>query len=108
MSTIRNVEGGLHKKCLCRFCQWNIDESVSNLGSMSGVDIGDFLDKMFMTVATGVVLKSLFFKIKINKLAVYSLQPDAGTVTQTVHSVHRYTASLRVKTKRREEYTSRG
>jgi len=50
-----------------------------------------------MTVATGVVLKSLIIKrkIKINKLAAYSLQLDAGTTTQTVHSVHHYTASLR-------------
>jgi len=48
-----------------------------------------------MTVATGVVLKSLKRKIKINKLAAYSLQLDTGTTTQTVHSVHHYTASLR-------------
>jgi len=47
-------------------------------------------------IATIVVLKRHKRKIKMNKLAVYSLQLDAGTTTQTVHSVHRYTANLRV------------
>jgi len=28
-------------------CQWNIDESVSNLGSLGGADIGDLLGEMY-------------------------------------------------------------
>jgi len=57
-----------------------------------------------MTIATGVVLKSLKTKVKTNKLAVYSLRLDAGTIAQTVHpdlSLHR---GLESRLKQRAEY----
>jgi len=59
-----------------------------------------------MTIATcvdGIILKSLKRKVKINELAVYSSQPDAGPIEQTIHPACCETADLRVKPKRRQE-----
>ena len=65
-----------------------------------------YLAKCTMIVATcvdGIILKSLKRKVKINELAVYSSQPDAGPIEQTIHSAYRDTADLRVKPERKQE-----
>jgi len=65
-----------------------------------------YLARCTVTVATcvdGIILKSLQRKVKINVLAVYSSQPDAGTIEQTIDSTYRDTADLRVKPERWQE-----
>ena len=55
-------------------CQWNIDESVSNLGLLGGADISDLLGEMYCDRSylwDGIILKDLQRKVKINKLAIY-------------------------------------
>jgi len=69
-----------------------------------------YLARCTVTVATCVdriILQSLQRKVKINELAIYSSQPDAGPIEQAIYSAYRDTTDLRVKPEQAEINTAR-